>query len=104
MRRHKLRAMSRKRWAPSNRDEAAHTDLCQRLDCIASRAALDTARVERDAKVAELQQLRSQLLELATHAAGGDAGLSVGARTIQNALMEILDDAMDEEDEGEEGG
>ena len=50
--------------------------------------------------MAELQQLRRQLLELAFQASDSDAGRAVGSRAIQVALMEILD-SVDENDEEE---
>jgi hypothetical protein len=65
--------------------------LCQRAECVAARVDRDEACAERDKKVAELQVLRHQLFELASQTGGGDERLSVGARGMQMALMEILD-------------
>ena len=69
--------------------------------CVAARGERDQTRSERDQKMAELQLLRGQLHDLAVTASGGDSALNICSRTIQVALMEILDGVGDEEEEQE---
>ena len=79
---------SRKRKRPA--EPTPVDDECQKRNCVQARAERDQARAQSDAKVAKLQQLRSQLLKLATQVSSGDSRVGVATRAIQAALMEIL--------------
>ena len=76
--------------------------LCKKPACVAARAQRDTAV----SKVAELQQMRRDLLALATQLVVDDGGeeLGLAGRSFQVAFMEILDgvEEADEEEAHEE--
>ena len=74
------RAHKRVRERPEAEADDGH--LCKKPACVEARAQRDEARAQRDEKLAELQLLRGQLLDLAKQAARRCIGAGVYAQLV----------------------